>query len=73
MANEAADKPTIGTLYNEGDFIDAKDNQADWRVGYIVAKNSNTSLFKVRFDGWSSRYDEVLSNSLSSTSSLLRS
>ncbi len=42
-----------------GDFIDAKDNQGDWRVGYIVDKNNITKTFKVRFDGWPSKYDEV--------------
>jgi hypothetical protein len=43
-----------------GDFIDAKDNQGDWRVGLIVEKSEVTKTFKVRFDGWSSKYDEVL-------------
>lgn len=38
--------------------MDAKDNQGDWRVGYIVEKNLHTKLFKVRFDGWSAKYDE---------------
>jgi glutathionyl-hydroquinone reductase len=42
-----------------GDFIDAKDSQGDWRVGYIVDKNDMTKTFKVRFDGWSGKYDEV--------------
>lgn len=41
-----------------GDFIDAKDNQGDWRVGYIVDKNETLKSFKVRFDGWPSKYDE---------------
>ena len=45
--------------YDLNDFIDAKDNQGDWRVGYIVEKNINTRFFKVRFDGWSQKYDEL--------------
>jgi hypothetical protein len=40
------------------DFIDTKDNQGDWRVGYIVEKNQN-KIFKVRFDGWASKHDEL--------------
>lgn len=40
------------------DFIDAKDNQSDWRVGFIVEKNANAKYFKVRFDGWGEKYDE---------------
>jgi hypothetical protein len=39
------------------DFIDAKDNQGDWRVGYIIEKNLNTKFYKIRFDGWGSKYD----------------
>jgi hypothetical protein len=29
----------ISDIYQIGDFIDAKDNQGDWRVGYIIEKN----------------------------------
>lgn len=29
---------TIWDTYHEHDFIDAKDNQGDWRVGYIIAQ-----------------------------------
>jgi hypothetical protein len=39
------------------DFIDTKDNQGDWRVGYIVEKNQNSKIFKIRFDGWASKHD----------------
>lgn len=44
-------------IYNLYDFVDAKDNQSDWRVGYIIEKNANTRFFKVRFDGWGAKYD----------------
>ena len=54
------EKQSIWSTYNVDDFIDAKDNQGDWRVGYIIAKNDHLKTFKVRFDGWSSKYDEVL-------------
>lgn len=50
-------KLSISELYNVGDFIDAKDNQGDWRVGYITDKSDQNKLFKVRFDGWPSKYD----------------
>ena len=64
-----SDKPSnkdteIWELYEEEDFIDAKDNQGDWRVGYILDKNTNTKWYKVRFDGWASKYDEVTSSSI---------
>jgi len=49
----------IWEIYNINDFIDAKDNQGDWRVGYIIEKNLNTRFFKVRFDGWGEKYDEI--------------
>lgn len=45
-------------FYNVYDFIDAKDSQGDWRVGYIIEKNANTRFYKVRFDGWGTKYDE---------------
>lgn len=48
---------TIWDLYKEEDFIDAKDSQGDWRVGYIIAKLDHLKNFKVHFDGWSSKYD----------------
>ncbi len=51
--------PTIAEVYGEFDFIDAKDNQGDWRVGYIVGKYDHLKTYKVRFDGWQSKYDEV--------------
>lgn len=60
-------------LYGENDFIDAKDNQGDWRVGYIVARYDTTRVFKVRFDGWPSKYDEVLRPPLRTTSSTVSS
>ena len=61
MSNSKTEKPTIWDIYKEEDFIDAKDNQGDWRVGYIVHKMDHLKTFKVRFDGWSSKYDEVTS------------
>ncbi len=27
-------------------------------MGYIVEKNINNKMYKVRFDGWGSKYDE---------------
>ena len=60
MSAQDNQKPTISQLYEVGDFIDAKDNQGDWRVATIIDKTENNKLFKVRFDGWASKYDEVL-------------
>lgn len=48
----------IWEIYNINDFIDAKDNQGDWQVN-IIEKNVNTEFFKVRFDGWGEKYDEI--------------
>jgi hypothetical protein len=56
-------------LYGEGDFIDAKDSQGDWRVGFIVARYEHTKVLKVRFDGWPTKYDEVRPLPLRTTSS----
>ena len=58
----------IADVYQEFDFIDAKDNQGDWRVGYIVGKYDHLKTFKVRFDGWQSKYDEVQFTTLRITS-----
>jgi len=66
---EPEKKLTIAEQYNENDFIDAKDNQGDWRVGYIVGKYDFSKTFKVRFDGWQSKYDEVERYQLRHTSS----
>ena len=63
MSNSKSEKPTIWDLYKEEDFIDAKDNQGDWRVGYIINKMDHLKTYKIRFDGWSSKYDEVISTS----------
>lgn len=52
-------KQEIWNIYEKGDFIDALDIQGDWRVGYIVEKNVTTKTYKVRFDGWANKYDEV--------------
>ena len=55
---DTEEKPLeIWDIYSVDDFIDAKDNQGDWRVGYIVEKNVTNKYFKVRFDGWSTKYD----------------
>ena len=59
MSSISAEKPTFSEIYNEGDFVDAKDNQGDWRVGFIITKSMTTQFYKVRFDGWNSKYDEV--------------
>ena len=61
MANSAKQGKQMVEVeeYKEGDFIDAKDNQSDWRVAEIVYKNQHNQIFKVRFDGWQSKYDEV--------------
>lgn len=71
MSIAKPEKPTLWDVYQEGDFIDAKDNQADWRVGYIVAKVDHSKTFKVRFDGWSSKYDEVLAPTYRPTNSIV--
>ena len=41
----------------EGQYIDFKDSNSEWVVGYIV--NRGTETLQVRSDGWSSKYDIV--------------
>ncbi len=36
MASVKPEEHSLGDIYKEGDFIDAFDNQGDWRVGQIV-------------------------------------
>lgn len=57
MSSKQIKRQSIENIYQVGDFIDAKDNQGDWRVGFITDKNYLTKTFKVRFDGWASKYD----------------
>ena len=57
MSSLPYDNNPIWSTYKESDFIDAKDNQGDWRVGYIVTKYDHSQMYKIRFDGWSSKYD----------------
>ena len=59
MKNIKDEKNTLWDIYQLDDFIDAKDNQGDWRVGYLVQKNDHLRIWKVRFDGWSQKYDEL--------------
>lgn len=40
-----------------GCFIDLKDKQGEWRVAYIL--NVAKGQIRVRYDGWSSKFDEV--------------
>ena len=41
----------------EGQYIDFKDSNSEWVVGYII--NRGTETLQVRSDGWSSKYDIV--------------
>lgn len=43
-----------------GCFIDLKDKQGEWRVAYIL--NVTKTQIRVRYDGFSSKFDEVLLN-----------
>ena len=40
-----------------GDYIDFKDSNGEWAVGYINSKTADT--LHVRSDGWASKYDIV--------------
>ena len=44
----------------EGQFVDFKDTNNEWVVGYIVGKTKDT--VQVRSDGWASKYDLVSLN-----------
>ncbi len=45
--------------YKLSNYIDAKDTLNEWCVGQIVDTDEKKNLFKVHFEGWSSRHDEV--------------
>ena len=62
MITKITERNIIASQYNEGDFIDVFDRHGDWRVGYILSKSIETQTFKIRIDGWHSKYDEVLSH-----------
>jgi hypothetical protein len=42
----------------EGRLVDAKDRDGSWQVGLIVLADKDK--VRIRFDGWPSKYDEVL-------------
>jgi hypothetical protein len=47
----------LNQILKLNDYVDVFDNFNSWRNGYIldIAKNEE---IKVRFDGWSYKYDE---------------
>ena len=59
----------LSDSYQEHSFIDARDAEGEWRVGYVLNRNEKTRYFKIRFDGWQAKWDEVSHFRLSSFSS----
>ncbi len=46
--------------YHLNNYIDSKDSVNLWCVGQIVDVDEDKNQIKVHFEGWSNRYDEVL-------------
>jgi hypothetical protein len=46
--------------YKLSNYIDAKDTVNHWCVGQIVDIDEEKNLVKVHFEGWSTRYDELI-------------
>ena len=44
-------------------FVDAKDSYKKWRLGQVISI-SKSGYAKIHFDGWDSKWDEVLSLAL---------
>ena len=44
------------TYLNVGDYVDARDNFAVWRVGKII--NIGKNFFDLAFDGWKQKWNE---------------
>lgn len=53
--------PEVCDSYHEHSFLDARDAEGDWRVGYVLERNEKARYFRVRFDGWQAKWDEVIS------------
>lgn len=52
----------IPTWLQKDRLIDAKDKHGDWQVALIQRAVKNQ--IRVRYDGWSAKYDEVLAKIL---------
>jgi hypothetical protein len=43
----------------QGEFVDFRDKDNNpWQVGYVLSRTKN--IIKIRTEGWSSKFDEVI-------------
>lgn len=55
---EPKKKLEIKHFFSKGVFIDAKDSFSNWCVAYIIELIPDSEMLKVRFDGWSNKWNE---------------
>lgn len=55
---ESSAESSVPWWLRTGCFVDLKDKQGDWRVSLVL--NITKTQIRVRYDGWSSKYDEVI-------------
>lgn len=56
-------KYDIVDTFIKGNHLDAKDTVNNWCVAQIIDVSKDDSMIKLRFDGWSSKWDEVMTRS----------
>ena len=52
-------KIELKDFFRKGVFIDAIDSVSSWCLGQVSEVCHSDNTIKVKFDGWSSRWDEV--------------
>ena len=53
-------KTEITDHFYKNCFIDAKDSVNEWRVGQVYKINEQEKTIVIRYDGWPSRWDDVI-------------
>jgi len=49
---------SILDFFQVGCYIDAQDSVNNWCVGQVIEVSKQTQSIKVKFDGWSSKWNE---------------
>jgi len=57
-AKKAKKKLEMKNYFSKGTYVDAKDSMSNWCVGQIIDLSTESDFIKVRFDGWSSKWNE---------------
>lgn len=45
--------------YQQGSFIDSRDTMNTWCIGKVLDINKETKYIKIRYDGWSDKWDNT--------------